>query len=347
MHKWVQIEIYLCYHSLSESYHIGTAEMQANESAWANENSQWAADPGPQARDYPVAPLRKSAASTGKRAYIRSWFQKPQENTQPGEETATNPEPKTVVDTMWGAWKKETKAGDSRKERHRKRSCNCVSCELTGLGTPGRRVVVLGGLLPEVSVSSILSQVCGGPLEKAVYIELKMNPLLELHFLSPDLARAFMDYSKTGIFVVNGERLRTAWRISLERYGDIYRLPSADVVDRVLNHLASRVLTLSKAVPTKTASRSKFVKGFPCPKVNFSSEFDFSAILYDFGSVGEIVEATPMLSANLSLSLHFTDIASAIEAMRLLKEQSFLHTKYAGWTVKYAKDPTARPCFEI
>lgn len=211
-------------------------------------------------------------------------------------------------------------------------------------GRPCHRVVVLSSIPAKTGVNSILSQVCGGPLEKIVYRELKKNPQMELHYLSAKLAINFLNYVlKTSLFVVNGQKLTAEWATT--EFQDLLPLPSY-ISEEVDKYQASRVIVLSKAIPGKLNMASSR-KVYPCPLENFL-DFNVESIKWDFVQLGGIVEIAPVISKKLCVSVQFSDIRSAILAMRSLNQKtSMLHLKYILWTAKYARDPVDRPCYAL
>lgn len=72
-----------------------------------------------------------------------------------------------------------------------------------------RRCVVLSNINETMSISAILQQVCGGPLEKIVRLP---GNKIELHFIFPLQAKLFHNFGrKNSLFKVNGISLNVAW----------------------------------------------------------------------------------------------------------------------------------------
>lgn len=211
----------------------------------------------------------------------------------------------------------------------------------------GKRVVLISGITPDMSVPLILAQLSGGALEKVVYHE--ERNVVELYFLSTFGAAEFLEHAcTTGLFVVNGKSLTVRWSDSMDARKCLSSLLPKLIIEEVEDCKASRVLVLSKAIPGKKSTDLKGKKVYPNPDQNFSQDFDIERVKWDFFAFGGIVEVCPIISHKLSVSIQFTDIRSALLAMRSMRqEDSPIRKKYPDWNIKYAKDPTHRPCYTV
>lgn len=210
----------------------------------------------------------------------------------------------------------------------------------------GRRSVLLRGIPSNTAIGNVVSQIRGGALEKIVYHKTS-DPSLEAHFLSAGKASLFLKYAtETGLFMVNGTRLAVTWApVCCEEASP--HLPTF-IVEEVDYFHASRLLVLSQPVEGKVAKDCRSKKIYPVPEENFSTEFDAETIKWDFHKFGTIVEIMPVISKKLSVSIQFSDIRSAILAKKAFdkKDSAFSH-KYSAWTLKYARDPSNKPCYAV
>lgn len=214
------------------------------------------------------------------------------------------------------------------------------------LQLPGKKVIKISGLSKGICVPSIVAQLTGGGLEKIVYHE--NENWIEVYFLSMVNARSFMSYCcETGLFVVNGKSFLVEWSTSPEaRASEMAPLPNY-VIEEVEMSQASRVVILSQHVPGQSSELAS-TKMYPNPRAKFSEGFRIDTVKWDFIAFGGIVEVAPIISLVLSVSIQFTDIRSALLAMRSMKQEtSMLRTKYPQWTLKYGKDPAQRPCYAV
>lgn len=218
---------------------------------------------------------------------------------------------------------------------------------VTELQAPGKRAVLISGLTEGTTVPLVLAQLRGGVLEKIAYNE--KNGDLEVFFFTARAAAEFMEMAlNLGLFIVNGRSLPVRWSNSFEaRSCEVRPLPNY-VVAEVAMYKASRVVIFSKCVPGKPKVVVGEKRTYPNAKLHFSQAFDIEMVKWDFVLFGGIVEVMPMVSHNLSVSIQFTDIRSALLAMHSMKQaNSHLREKYPDWTLKYGNDPTLRPCLVL
>lgn len=192
-------------------------------------------------------------------------------------------------------------------------------------------------------MNDVLSQVCGGPLEKVVNYDQCSSAVLEIHFVYPSHAHNFYNYTNsTGFFVVNGHKLLVDW----------VPCPEHPVVRKCLMHNikvcgARRCLVFSKEVPGKPVRRLNSIY-YPSPTLNYSPDLCIETIKRDFSDLATLVGISSNISSKLSFSLHFSDIESAIFAKsECEKEGTNLHARYKSWSIQYGKDPSERACMVI
>lgn len=220
------------------------------------------------------------------------------------------------------------------------------SLSASELSKAGRRSVLLHGIPGNTAIGNVVAQIRGGALEKIVYHK-TADPCLEVHFLSAAKANLFLKYAtETGLFMVNGKHLDVSWA-QASREETPSHLP-AYIVEEVDYFHASRMLVLSQPVEGKVAKDYRSKRVYPVPEENFSNDFDAESVKWDFHRFGTIVEIMPVISKKLSVSIQFADIRSAVMAKKAFdkKESAFAH-KYSAWALKYARDPTNKPCFEV
>lgn len=207
-----------------------------------------------------------------------------------------------------------------------------------------KRVVVLTNIPPNSGINSILSQVCGGPLEKVIYNSTSDISSVELYFIFPDHARRFHNYgSMSGMFIVNGWRLQSEWATQKNTENGSDALISKSVLNDVL-HGARRTLILAKVIPKKV-NRSEKRMFYPDPVLHFSKDFQALDIRLDFLEFGEILEISPVISKRLCFCIHFADVRSAVKAKHECEtDGTTMFLKYCDWTAWYGKDIADKLC---
>ncbi|KAH3684393.1 hypothetical protein WICPIJ_004633 [Wickerhamomyces pijperi] len=238
----------------------------------------------------------------------------------------------------------------------------------------GRRVVRFKNFPFNVSIKAVVAQLCGGPLEK-VEVVTKANisyspsfesgkmPLrncfLDVWFLNSDDARKFMEFTRTGLFLVNGNNFQPEWaptHIQNQQridYSDInsirYTYPfheatPTDISEEMIINQARRCIIMKKYISKKG---NKSVKShYPDALDNFS-RINFEAMKKDFLQFGAVLEFYPVVSKKLCFIVHFFEVQSAIEAKRCFDDElSDFHEKWRGWTIWYGTDPSEKPCIE-
>lgn len=232
----------------------------------------------------------------------------------------------------------------------------------------GRRVLLLKNISPFVGIKSVISQVCGGPLQKIVvqsqgqeYTKLEASQRyspysrqhlsIELWFLRPDDALAFYHYTRSGLFLINGFHHYLDWspqhiplNSSTATGETVYHDPvPSDIEELMSKHEATRCLVIKKYIrKSRTQARH-----YPSPLDHFSA-LDIASIKKHFGEFGDIVEITPMVSKKLCLSIHYFDVEAAIMAKELFETPGDeLNCQYKDWNIFYGKDPTDKPTIEV
>lgn len=228
----------------------------------------------------------------------------------------------------------------------------------------GKRVLVLRNVSLFVGLKSVLAQVCGGPLQKVVVQRSSSSDLephqykrysspqvtkhlsIELWFLKAEHAHEFHNYTKSGLFLVNGFHHYVQWApqhhagTSSEKF---HESVPRDVEELMLEHDATRILVLKKYVrKIKTSGRR-----YPSPTDHFSP-LDVTKIKRDFSQFGDIIEVSPMVSKKLCVAVHFYDVECAVGAKQLLENaDDEFSALYREWSVLYGKDTTDKPTINV
>lgn len=210
----------------------------------------------------------------------------------------------------------------------------------------GKRVLVFKKASPFVGIKSVLAQVCGGPLQKCVVNsrELTAKELsVELWFLKPEHLEDFFQFTRSGLFLVNGFHHYVGWGDQHDALGSYHEPPPKEIEQLMTEHEASRCLVMKKYVrKAKTPARY-----YPLPAEHFSP-LNVSQIRRDLEQFGDIVEVCPMISKKLCLSVQFFDVESAILAKRALDSTEHrLGSLYKDWSVFYGKDVTDKPVVHV
>lgn len=247
-------------------------------------------------------------------------------------------------------------------------SCRLNQSVLGGLPS---RVVALTNIHFKLSLSTLLSQICGGPLER---IELQRRDrfqqdlpslaynLLEtsetptnwtnidvlLYFHKPEDALEFYEYSKTGMFLVNGQHIDTYWVTYEEVIGD-----ETNILEKmnVRNEKARRVLVFKKPVLNKRHRTAYERRHWPDPCSHFTKDFDYQQAVRDFGQYGGLVEVMPVISRKTCFGVQFMDVRTAMRVKQIVQDRcgdapsewskldTSLQAKYKDWYVWYGADP--------
>ncbi|QLL30956.1 hypothetical protein HG536_0A07710 [Torulaspora globosa] len=205
-----------------------------------------------------------------------------------------------------------------------------------------QRSIVLANVPRSTGLSSILSQVCGGPLETILLHRSEIDRTLirvELDFLTRDGAVSFMKYSRTNLFKVNGVHLVPEWK-------KLSELQLPPLSDEFLEEIPEVCRCL---IMKKYASGNKKYRHGDNSKEPALDNLDISEVKRDFEVFGEIQEIAPIISRKLCISISFYCVHNAIRAMDEYENPaSQLYRKYfKTWAVWYGKDITDRPCTEI
>ena len=213
-----------------------------------------------------------------------------------------------------------------------------------------KRVVVIKDMIKTCGAKSIISQICGGPLERIVFHEHKQGLIMELYFIFPEHAKNFYNFgSNTGLLILNGERLAIEWanRTNTNEVEHCHPFVPKYLMHEINYYGARRCLIFSKTVPDKLTRRSHTMH-YPSPKTHLSKDLDIEEIRKDFAAFGEIIDIASVISRKLCFCLHFADIRSAILAKKECElEGSLFNSKYNNWSIWYGKDPTDKPCLSV
>ena len=212
------------------------------------------------------------------------------------------------------------------------------------------KIVAITSIPKKISVSALLTQIYGGPLEKIdlvrkdnyqFYSDESLYQLNQpvnwsevsifLHFNKTEDARSFYQYSKTGLFRVNDVHLKTVWIPNLgeERLyeGDDDETQSREeslLVSSLMagDEKARRVLVFKRPIFDKKSKLEKKKAGYPDPTINYSEDFDMEEIKKDFGDYGKLVEILPVVSRKLCFGVQYYDVRSAIRVKNVIQRGS-------------------------
>lgn len=239
-------------------------------------------------------------------------------------------------------------------------------------GTPPR-VVALTNICVTMSMANLLTQVYGGALERVevhrrdnfqIVTPSQINSFkastvaptdwtkldICLYFHKAEDAQDFFNYSKTGMFVVNGTHLDTHWVHYEEELGDEYH-----VLDRMEDSggKARRVLVFKRPVLNKRHRTAYERRHWPDPHAHFTANFNYEEVRSDFESYGGLVEVMPVISRKTCFGVHFLDVRTAMKVKRVIQanpedgtvvanyneRDTALYNKYKDWYVWFGSDP--------
>ncbi|KAL6933340.1 uncharacterized protein HGUI_02950 [Hanseniaspora guilliermondii] len=230
-----------------------------------------------------------------------------------------------------------------------------------------RTVLIIRDVPAKIDIDSILQAVYCGPIEKIVKV---LNPednnlikYLELHFIKNQDAELFLKYSKSGNFLVNGQKLKCQWgtrfinEVSKKNFSKLEDLvyPENEQVysqhgGSTIRTGARRCLILKKTnVEPKNDTNKKTIKNpYHLYSPNLAA-FNINEVIKDFKVYGDIINISPVISRRLCISINYYDIRSAILAKEAFeKMNSIINKKYSNeWVVWYGKDVNDKPCISI
>lgn len=213
-----------------------------------------------------------------------------------------------------------------------------------------KRVIVVSNIPKKTGVNGVLSQVCGGPLERVIFYENAIRPRMELYFIFPEHAVKFYNFGRnTGQLIVNGTRLVLEWadRTNTDNLGTHHPLVPRYLLHHIVKNSSRRCLIFAKMVVGKTIKNDRSLH-YPNPTKNFSKNLDIRQVRHDFSNFGHITQIGSIISRKLCFSLHFSDIRYAILAKsECEKPGSVMNAKYEGWKIWYGRDITDTPCFPL
>lgn len=232
-----------------------------------------------------------------------------------------------------------------------------------------RTVLIIRDIPEKIDIDSILQAVYCGPIEKIVKV---LNPednnlikYLELHFIKNEDAELFLKYSKTGNFLVNGQKLKCQWgtrfinevsNANFKKLHDLVYPENEQVYSQhggsTIRTGARRCLILKKTNVEAKVDTNKKNNNIKNPYHLYSpnlAQFDINEIMKDFKVYGDIINISPVISRRLCISINFYDIRSAILAKEAFeKMNSLVNKKYSDeWVVWYGKDVNDKPCIAI
>lgn len=221
------------------------------------------------------------------------------------------------------------------------------------------KIVAITQIGKPLSISSLLSQIYGGPLEK---VELVLRDQ-QRHFYNDDSlyqteertdwskvsvflyftcnedAMSFYRYSKSDMFKVNGDSLNTLWMPDVDEdvdeggnKGQQIQLRRRQLQQAMGGaERARRVLVLKRPIEEKAYNRGPISHSFTRKNghlslvsechttVKHNLDIDPKEIKRDFGEYGHLIEVFPIVSRKLSFGVHYYNVASAILVKRVLE----------------------------
>lgn len=239
------------------------------------------------------------------------------------------------------------------------------------------RVVGITGIEHQTSISNLLVQVRGGPLEKITIV--KTNSFLPvqlnvysyqkkinwkdyhilLFFENEQSALDFYKYSKSQMFQVNGICLNT---IPITHKESLNEKEITDKMNKI-SEGARRVLVFKKPVHNKKHRKPHEKRYWPNPQAHFTKDLNFITIRKDFERYGDLVEVLPVISRKTSFSVQFLNVRTAMRIKHVIQNYTSNHAnyfqlnekeelldkeirfKYSRWFVWYGLDPTDKPIF--
>lgn len=209
------------------------------------------------------------------------------------------------------------------------------------------RVVVISGIPGDFGLNMVLSQVCGGPLEYVMLVSHGQYNIAKLYYIFAADAHKFYEYAHaSGDFQFNGAIPRVEWANHRNADDHISMEPLPRYLMHQITNLSSRrVLILTKKVAHKKSHADNRLY-YPNAATHFSVDLDINEVKKDFGSFGDVLEVSPVVSRKLCFSVQYADIRSAIIAKSECEtEDSIMNHKYRDWKVWYSKDITDKPCY--
>lgn len=181
------------------------------------------------------------------------------------------------------------------------------------------RAVVLA-VHADSSLLAVLTQSCGGPLERVA--RTPDGTAIILEFLHAQNAAKFLRYVNEGHCVVNGEVL------SAQSAAPSLAPESADADAR-------RTLRLWRST------------GYYSGQTHLGLNLD--RLKATFGRTGTLVAIQPMFAKKyIAFAVHFDSIGSASRAKHLFDHSSSLFADFSpNWHLDYDRDPVDRPCIFI
>lgn len=188
--------------------------------------------------------------------------------------------------------------------------------------TPSPGAVVVLRDLNGAKLQTVLSQVCGGPLERAAMVD----DVVVLHFIHFQAAERFHAYACSGQFVVCGRRI----------YFDppeINIVPRDEAYERCTLNGARRTLKISRSVRS-------------CECKLLYSRINLDELKTTFSVTGKIIAVQPMFcKMEVAFMIAYEEVLGAIRAKRLFDRNAELFKNFKEWELDFTRDPTDRPCF--
>jgi hypothetical protein len=223
-------------------------------------------------------------------------------------------------------------------------------------------VIYLSSVPSSVGLSSIIAQVSGGPLEKIISKPDPSMPnmaIIELHFLHSGSAQRFYRFASSGRLRINGrvyypqKQLRGPVPPRAEKvkeamlYGGACRcvvLMMRENIDQGQTH--GRSVVKSDLQVRRPDFGKSDIEGKP-PRSPVTLEFTIDDIKGTFGTLGRIIQISPMARKRVTICIQYADTKSAISATEMFVESvdhPLWQKFYKRWGIAYGLDPTDRTC---
>jgi hypothetical protein len=212
---------------------------------------------------------------------------------------------------------------------------------------PEFKIVAITDIPKKISISSLLNEIYGGPLEKIELVRkdnfqfyndeklYKLNHPINwdkvsifLHFNKYEDAKKFYQYSKTGIFRINDVYLNTIWIPKIdENIEDSNNIKKNLLISKLMKseEKARRVLVLKKPLLYDKKRNYKVNRRenlYSNAILNYSEDFNVEEIKKDFEAYGKLIEILPVVSRKLCFGIQYYDVRSAIKVKRIIQSSN-------------------------
>lgn len=196
--------------------------------------------------------------------------------------------------------------------------------------------------LPQgTSISSVVSQISGGALKSIKVVDhVKGTPKrknIYIEFKDKENTKKFLTYCNTTHFKINGCHFKP--RSSFDNF---VQIPLNNTRFYNVNDISRSVVLKQHSNRVRKIPR---FHGYDTPLY----PLNIVDIKKDFSIFGDIIEVSPLISRKLCVSIFYSNISSAIQAIEeYQRDGSLISRKYAkGWTIWFGKDTTDTPCLNL